>query len=440
MALNVTVVVLGEIAQSPRMLNHVRSLLELGVQVDLVAYAGDITPDWLRHHPTLRLHRLGRGGSARRHRFGPALFLLYSAARLVALSAALTLALGVKARRPDAILVQVPPSIPTCAVAALIARLRGAKLIIDWHNYGYTMLALRLGAGHALVRLARAYEKALARVADHHFCVSQAMGRDLEVSWGLKAPRVLYDRPRAAMPPLSDQERLAFFERLEVALPEWTRTALAEASAERPALLVSPTSWTLDENFAALVEALPLVDRALAERGQGQTAEAAPRLLVVITGRGPRREHWEAALERLALKCVLIRTAWLTAEDFRALLCLADLGLCFHTSSSGLDLPMKIVDMMAAGLPVCAFDYGPCLGEQVRPGENGVLFKDGPELAERLTGLLAGFPETDGTLAQLRRSARWRGPLWREEWQEVAAPAFGIAQGVADPQRVAAPR
>jgi len=27
----------------------------------------------------------------------------------------------------------------------LIAKLRGARLIIDWHNYGYSMLALKHG-------------------------------------------------------------------------------------------------------------------------------------------------------------------------------------------------------------------------------------------------------------------------------------------------------
>jgi len=31
----------------------------------------------------------------------------------------------------------------------------GSRLIVDWHNYGYSILALSLGKAHVLVKIAR---------------------------------------------------------------------------------------------------------------------------------------------------------------------------------------------------------------------------------------------------------------------------------------------
>ena len=48
-----------------------------------------------------------------------------------------------------------PPSIPTLALVYLVSRLRGSKVIIDWHNLGYSILALKLGQSHVFVRIAK---------------------------------------------------------------------------------------------------------------------------------------------------------------------------------------------------------------------------------------------------------------------------------------------
>ena len=50
---------------------------------------------------------------------------------------------------------QTPPAIPTMSVVVLACVLRGTKLIVDYHNYGHTILALSLGYRHLIVRLAK---------------------------------------------------------------------------------------------------------------------------------------------------------------------------------------------------------------------------------------------------------------------------------------------
>ena len=79
-------------------------------------------------------------------------------------------------------------SIPALAAVWLTCRLRGATFIIDWHNFGYTILALGLrgGTAHPLVSLALAYERYFARLADAHICVTAAMRDWLDDQWGVR--------------------------------------------------------------------------------------------------------------------------------------------------------------------------------------------------------------------------------------------------------------
>ena len=58
--------------------------------------------------------------------------------------------------KPSHLLMQNPPALPSMAVCWLAARLRGASYIIDWHNYGYTILGLSLGTKHPLVVFSKA--------------------------------------------------------------------------------------------------------------------------------------------------------------------------------------------------------------------------------------------------------------------------------------------
>jgi beta-1,4-mannosyltransferase len=199
----------------------------------------------------------------------------------------------------------------------------------------------------------------------------------------------------------------------------------ATGGPERQALLVSPTSWTADEDFSVLLDAALQCDDMIRAHEAKSGGQPFPHLLILITGKGPLRRHYETQIARLALRKIHLRTLWLAVEDYALLLGAADAGICLHRSSSGLDLPMKLADMFGSGLPVCALNYGPCLTEQVQHGVNGLLFSTSEQLAEQLYPLFQGFPNDSPLLHQLRCNVNALScQRWADGWREVAQSVF----------------
>lgn len=398
--MRVAVVVLGDLARSPRMLNHAVSLAREGHVVDLVGFVETGLPSRVTADPEIRVWPLP---SARPRRGSPSALgrptggTPAMAARAARLAGSLAATLLRRVPRPDLILVQSPPSVPTVPVALAAARLRGAGLVVDWHNLGWTILALRLGPGHPLVGLLQRWETGVGRRAGAHLCVSRCMaGRLREL--GVGESTVVRDRPAVGLrgPPSAEAD--------------WTG---------RPRV-VCPMGWTLDDDVGLLLEALGRYDAAA--RGD------LPSLEVVLSGTGPLRSEWEPRIAGLALKRVRLRTEFVPADDYPRLLGSARVGISVHRSSSGVDLPMKIVDMYGAGLPVLALDYGPCLEELVRDGEDSLLFRTAEELAAHLVGLFRGHPERTPLLDHLVRGVRSRaGETWHEGWRNEALPVLEAA-------------
>lgn len=386
---------------------HADALATSSAEVDVIAYSSE------RHDcasPHVRLHRLRDLPGATSTHLPRPLFLLCAMLRALHQSGQLLYRLLVLPK-PDVILVQNPPAMPTLLVAVLAARLRAAKLIIDWHNFGYTMLGLRLGHTHPMVRLARGYEFAIGRRADVHLCVSRAMLNALRER-GIAAT-VLYDCPAERFTPTPVEARRDHFHRLCVA----GIVDVPFEEPQRPGIVVSATSWTADEDFDLLLDALRLCDERL--------CTTAARLMILITGEGPLRARFDAAIARLTLRAIQIRTLWLAPDDYARLLGSADLGVSLHRSSSGVDLPMKIADMFGAGLPVCAFDYGACVTEQVQDGETGLLFSSGAQLAQQLFELFSEHPRHTPQLDRLRQNVRAMPPRrWIDAWNVAAKPLF----------------
>jgi beta-1,4-mannosyltransferase len=213
---------------------------------------------------------------------------------------------------------------------------------------------------------------------DAHFCVSEAMKADLDERFGIRA-RVLYDRP------------------------------LRHLAAERGEILtaVCPAGWTADENMGMLIDAIALLP--------------AGRIEFHLTGHGPEYARLEPRIGKLREAGHAIRTGFLSDADYWALIARADIGISMHGSSSGLDLAMKVVDLFSGGVPVCAFDYGGCVREQIREGRTGFLFQN----AAGLEAALSRCVNDPAMLAAMRRDVleNWSA-TWSEEWKRVAAPAL----------------
>ncbi len=311
-------------------------------------------------------------------------------------------------------LVQNPPAFPTLAVCWFALKKRGVRFVTDWHNLGYTLLALRLGRWHPAVRLARWYERRDARRVDANLCVSRGLAAFLESRFGVSTARVLYDRPASAFVPMERSERERFRQALFSRLGVHTPAA---------GFIVCPTSWTEDEDFDLIVDAVPRLE----ERIRGWEAAAPgrrfPDLVILVTGDGSRRAEFERRFAGLPARRVQLRARWLEPDDYPRVVGSADVGLCLHRSSSGLDIPMKVADLFGAGVPVVALDYGACLAERVRHGDNGLLFSTAVQLADVLFDLFESFPQNQQLLDRLRNGARKSArPTWEEAWIRDAKP------------------
>ncbi|NXI20899.1 ALG1 mannosyltransferase, partial [Sterrhoptilus dennistouni] len=341
--------------------------------------------------------------------------------------------------QPSYILLQQnPPGLPSIAVAWVAGLWWGSKLIVDWHNYGYTILSLSHGRSHPLVLIAKWYEKLFGRLSDYNLCVTDAMKKDLWVNFRIKAV-TLYDKPASYFKetPLDLQHNL--FMKLakdyepfkprycRAGSPSADRSAFTERDGKsgnvvkprgRPALLISSTSWT-DLSALTTVLSSPDYERFIKEGAK------LPALVCVITGKGPLKDYYNRLIQKLHFKHIQICTPWLEAEDYPLLLGSADLGVCLHKSSSGLDLPMKVVDMFGCCLPVCAIHFE-CLHELVKHNENGLIFRDSKELAEQLKMLFLDFSASEGKLQSFRENLRTsRQQRWEQSWDHTVLPLLG---------------
>lgn len=245
------------------------------------------------------------------------------------------------------------------------------------------------------------------------------MGRVLKDEYAIATPILpLHDRPTLDFQLLTKSQRIAFLEELSE-----TKSYATEIENNKLKLLVSSTSWTPDEDFSLLLDALVEYSK-LAMHSHPHL----PRLLAIITGRGPQKAYFAEKIQQLEaedkLEMATVKTAWLTFEDYTKLLGAADLGISLHMSSSGVDLPMKVVDMFGAGLPVVGWSNFEAWPELVVEGVNGRGFTSAIELEAILVDLFGG----DNTQLKILQAGaiNERKRRWEDEWDPVAGKLLGL--------------
>lgn len=372
----------------------------------------------------------------------------------------------------DLIIIQNPPSLPA-VIAAFIRQIAGIlfehrryNIIIDWHNLGFSFY----GYLNPLRLITFMFEGFISSLAQGHICVSSAMSKWLDNNFRI-IPTVLYDRPPSIFSESSDAtmkhkilSKLEFtdkklFPNLYKDIPPQQTDDCDQTihtinrggiirtlgNKEKVPLLVSSTSWTEDEDFNLLINALLELDKQLHalcshfdkkassiklrefKYVKGMITETVgPRIVVAISGKGILKAKFEKRIKYLKeegkLDRVAVKTVWLEADEYPHFLSTADVGLSLHTSSSGLDLPMKILDMFGSRLPVLAVNFR-ALPELIKPGVNGYIFKNATELTDYIIHLFFTQKQDLTSLLSLKESVSSNSiSNWDENWNKNMQP------------------
>lgn len=184
----ILVIVLGDLTHSPRMSFHIKSL-EPTQLVSTMSYSSTST---LKLTPPRKLDR--------KNYLANAIFRTISQFMEIFLNLASILP-------PKYILIQNPPSIPILAIIQVYSLICGTRIVIDWHNFGYSIMQLNSPSKFA-VTFAYWYERIFGYRAFAHFCVSNSMKDFLVNEWKVRGSvHVLYDKPPLSFRKLSIENK-----------------------------------------------------------------------------------------------------------------------------------------------------------------------------------------------------------------------------------------
>ena len=245
---------------------------------------------------------------------------------------------------------------------AWVLRMTGSRVLVDQRDLMPELLISRMARRRPILLAGLAWlERRTQRVAQQTVCVNDYL-RDRAVARGADAGQVTIVRNGPVM------ERVAEAKpdpRLRSGMPYLCCWVGKMGRQDRLDLLL--------EAVAVIVHDLRRTDCRFALLGDGECLD-----------------EMRAACQRLGLQEHVSFTGWLPEREVFAYLATADLGV--DTSLQAEVSPVKVMEYMAFGLPVVAFDLQETraiaagAGHLVRPG-------DARTLAAEITGLLASEPD-----------------------------------------------
>jgi beta-1,4-mannosyltransferase len=264
--------------------------------------------------------------------------------------------------------------------------------VIDWHNFGFSFLEVHKTA-KPVVQIAQFFKFLFGHWETAHITVTEALKPAL-AERGIMSV-VVRDRPSRIFAPSRDK-RERFSKELELNKDD--------------AWIVTSTSWTPDEKIEMLLDAADLLAPVLKRPSVG--------LSIIITGKGPGRRSFECEVKTRQFANISFMFHFFEkCEDDASFGGCCDAGVSLYVSSSGVELPMKGLDMLGAGLPLLSVTYG-CIGELVEDKVNELLFRNARDLAEMLRQL---FVTKEIKLGELQDKAIAAGATkWEDVWSKSA--------------------
>ncbi|GMM35516.1 chitobiosyldiphosphodolichol beta-1,4 mannosyltransferase [Saccharomycopsis crataegensis] len=428
----VLVIVLGDLGHSPRMLYHVKSLVQQKqYKVQLFGYLQSTLPQFIVEgvdNGDIVINEISNGPESRRGILG----MVTKVVRQHWVLFRLLFAKSVK--NSKFVIIQNPPILPILHVVIVWKWLYSpmTKIVIDWHNLNYSILQLKFGGDNPgkiksfLVQVMKFYEFQLSKFARYNLTVSANMkdylinaiypgASSIEKTVISRKFIVLRDRPADQFKVLDTQEQRITIMSKEFQRIFYDNMALQDFDFTKDdKIIVSSTSFTKDEDFNILLDAMKKYDQLM----QSQPENYNSKIFLLVTGKGPEKPQFLSKIASLEFsQNIVIQNHWFTAAEYPKVISLADLAISLHLSSSGIDLPMKILDFFGCGIPTISVKFA-TIGELVKDGVNGYVLDNNTD--DELCSMICKTLTNEKIYQKIKNGAIEESKhRWDDNWKTV---------------------